>query len=384
MDGPHTDGGAGVVFDAEHLQRLFDALAGAGYRLIGPTVRDGALALDDVARVADLPRGWSAVEEKGASRLEPREKGAYFSLGLPAQSWKRYLSPPRERLWSAARAGGGFVLDEPPAAERPLAFVGVRPCDYRAILTLDAVFLRGACPDSLYAARRAGLFLAVVSCVEAGATCFCASLSTGPEAPPGADLALTEIVAGSRHVFVARAGTPRGADILAEIPHSAASSADVAEARAAVAHAAASQRRRIDTERLRDILYRRYDDPRWDALAARCLTCANCTLVCPTCFCSTVEDSTDLTGEHAERWRRWDSCFTLEFSYLHGGSIRQSARSRYRQWLVHKLAAWTDQFGMLGCVGCGRCITWCPVGIDLTEEVAALRRAEEERDHAHA
>jgi sulfhydrogenase subunit beta (sulfur reductase) len=108
-------------------------------------------------------------------------------------------------------------------------------------------------------------------------------------------------------------------------------------------------------------------------VASRCLGCANCTLACPTCFCASVSDTTDLEGETAARVRRWDSCFTLDHSYIHGGSVRASLRARYRQWLTHKLASWIDQFGVSGCVGCGRCITWCPVGIDITEEVAAIR-----------
>jgi sulfhydrogenase subunit beta (sulfur reductase) len=97
--------------------------------------------------------------------------------------------------------------------------------------------------------------------------------------------------------------------------------------------------------------------------------------VCPTCFCSTVEDVTDITGEHAERWQKQDSCFTMDFSFLHGGSVRASTRSQYRQWLTHKLATWIDQFDESGCTGCGRCITWCPVAIDLTEEVDAIRKS---------
>ena len=127
---------------------------------------------------------------------------------------------------------------------------------------------------------------------------------------------------------------------------------------------------------LQALLYRNYNNERWQDLAQRCLDCGNCTMACPTCFCSKVEDITDLTGDHAERWREWDSCFTMDFSYIHGGSVRATTRSRYRQWLVHKLATWLDQFGSSGCVGCGRCITWCPVGIDLTEEVRLIRGSE--------
>jgi sulfhydrogenase subunit beta (sulfur reductase) len=136
--------------------------------------------------------------------------------------------------------------------------------------------------------------------------------------------------------------------------------------------------RTMDTKGIKELLYRNYENPRWDDVAKRCLTCGNCTMVCPTCFCTTVEDITDLTGEHVERWRKLDSCFTMDFSYIHGGSVRSSPRARYRQWMTHKLATWIDQFGTSGCVGCGRCITWCPVGIDITEETGAIRDSEKE------
>jgi ferredoxin len=157
------------------------------------------------------------------------------------------------------------------------------------------------------------------------------------------------------------------------VPHREAEQTDIGRAEEIVAQTAAHMGRSMDTSGIKELLYRNLDHPRWDNVASRCLTCTNCTMVCPTCFCTTVEDTTDLTGERAERWRKWDSCFTMDFSYIAGGSVRSSAKSRYRQWMTHKLASWIDQFGTSGCVGCGRCITWCPVGIDITEEVRAIR-----------
>jgi sulfhydrogenase subunit beta (sulfur reductase) len=144
------------------------------------------------------------------------------------------------------------------------------------------------------------------------------------------------------------------------------------------ADAAARMGRVLETDALRDVLYASAESPRWDDVAARCLACTNCTLVCPTCFCTSVDDVTDLTATSTERHRVWDSCFSEDYSYLHGGSVRTSTASRYRQWMTHKLASWTDQFGTSGCVGCGRCITWCPAAIDITAEAAALR-AEQHR-----
>jgi ferredoxin len=135
--------------------------------------------------------------------------------------------------------------------------------------------------------------------------------------------------------------------------------------------------RSLDTENIRDLLFDNLEHPRWKEVADRCLSCANCTLVCPTCFCSSVTEVTDLTGDAVSRERQWASCFTLEHSQMHGANARPTTASRYRQWLTHKLAGWIDQFGTSGCTGCGRCITWCPVGIDITEEVAAIRQSPE-------
>jgi formate hydrogenlyase subunit 6/NADH:ubiquinone oxidoreductase subunit I len=240
----------------------------------------------------------------------------------------------------------------------------------------DKVFMHGAYTDPTYAARRQAAFIVAVNCGQAGGTCFCVSMQTGPKATGGFDLALTEILAAGRHDFVVDVGSDRGAAVMRDVPHRQAQTEESDAAERIVAHTARQMGRTLDTTGIKDLLYRNLEHPRWDEVAARCLSCANCTMVCPTCFCTTVEDVTDLTGQHAERWRTWDSCFTLDFSYLHGGSVRTSTRARYRHWLTHKLATWIDQFGTSGCVGCGRCITWCPVAIDITQEVQAIRQSD--------
>ena len=217
------------------------------------------------------------------------------------------------------------------------------------------------------------MFVVAVQCGQAGGTCFCVSMETGPRATEGYDLALTEIVGDGRHEFLGEVGTERGAEVMAEVASRAAGAADVETADAIIERTAASMGRRMDTEGLKELLDRNLEHPRWDEVSERCLSCGNCTMVCPTCFCTEVDDIGDLAGVEAGHVRRWDSCFNLEFTYVHGGSVRDSPRSRYRQWMTHKLATWHDQFGTSGCVGCGRCITWCPVAIDITEEAAAIR-----------
>jgi ferredoxin len=199
-------------------------------------------------------------------------------------------------------------------------------------------------------------------------------MGTGPRARSGFDLALTELVEDGRAFYVVESGSSRGAEILAEIEATPASSAETEAATRVTERTGSQMGRQLDTRGLPEMLAQSHHHRRWDEVARRCLACGNCTQVCPTCFCATVGDHLDLSGVSVERQRRWDSCFALDFSYIHGGSVRPSIRARYRQWLTHKLGTWHAQFGRSGCVGCGRCITWCPAAIDLTEEIPALRR----------
>jgi ferredoxin len=369
-----------AVIGPEALDDLIAALRARGYRVIGPAVRDGAIVYEELEHGDELPVGWTDRQDGGTYRLEPRGDKARFGYAVGPHSWKQFLFPPRIRLWQARQNGGAPELEEEALDPTPLAFLGVRSCELHAIAIQDRVFLDGSFADRDYAARRDGVFVVAVNCFQPGGTCFCASMGTGPKAEAGYDLALTEILAGEHRLLV-EVGSERGAEVLAQLPARPADESDLAAAAQVLEQSEASMGRRMDAGDLRDLLADNLEHPRWDEVAERCLSCANCTLVCPTCFCSTVEDATDITGDHAERWRTWDSCFSLEHSYIHGGSVRPSGRSRYRQWLTHKLGTWHDQFGTSGCVGCGRCISWCPVGIDITEEVAAIR-ATQEVDHA--
>jgi sulfhydrogenase subunit beta (sulfur reductase) len=354
------------------LDDLVAALRDRGFRVLGPTARDGAIVYDDLESADELPVGWTDEQEAARYRLVRRDDEARFGFAVGPHSWKQFLFPPRVQLWRARRRNGGFEVEEPARDERPLAMLGVRSCELHGIAIQDRVFLEGTYADADYAARRQDAFVVAVNCFEPGGTCFCVSMGTGPKAERGFDLALTEILAGE-HRFLVEAGSERGAELLEELPRRVATNADLREAESALAAAADRMGRSLDATDLPGLLARNLEHARWDDVATRCLSCTNCTLVCPTCFCSSVEDVTDLAGEQAERSRTWDSCFTVDHSYIHGGSIRPTGRSRYRQWLTHKFGTWHDQFGTSGCVGCGRCITWCPAAIDVTEELAAIR-----------
>lgn len=365
--------GRGVI-GRDGLEGLFRALSSRGYTVVGPTVRDGAIVYDGLSSTDDLPEGWGDEHEAGRYRLRRRDDMALFGYTLGSYSLRRFLQPP-ERLLFTARSGkrGLEIVPEDGEVQR-LAFLGVRPCEIRGIEILDRVLRGGDCRDPSYSARRERILIIAANCTEPGGTCFCLSMGTGPEARSGFDLLLTE-VAGERHYFLIEAGSERGREILCDLPLREASKEEVEEGRRLLVEARGRMGRSLETGRLKELLYDSYDHPYWDEVSKRCLACGNCTFVCPTCFCTTFEDRMDLMGR-AERWQRWDSCFTLDFTYIHGGSLRSSIRSRYRHWVTHKLGTWNDQFGMPGCVGCGRCITWCPVGIDITRVVEALREKE--------
>jgi len=364
------------VIEPEALEGLVVALRARGFTVVGPTAHNGAIVYEEIESASDLPIGWTDVQEAGTYRLERRDDDARFGYAVGPHSWKQFLFPPRVRLWRARRAGDEVEVEETPPEEGPFAFFGVRSCELHAIAIQDRVFIGGSYVDGDYAARREDAFVVAVNCFEPGGTCFCVSMGTGPKAEAGYDLALTEILDDGHRVLV-EVGTERGAEVLRELPRRPAADTDLSAAERAVTGAVDKMGRTLDVRDLRDLLAGTLEHPRWDDVAERCLTCGNCTLVCPTCFCSGVEDVTDLAGAESERYRSWDTCFSVRHSHIHGGDIRPSGRSRYRQWLTHKFASWQDQFGTSGCVGCGRCVTWCPVGIDVTAELAALRGGED-------
>lgn len=368
MDPPDTR-----VIDRPVLDALVDALQARGYAVIAPTVRSSSIELGELRSAADLAVGYGDDQEGGRYRLVRRDDAAVFGHTVGQSSWKQFLFPPTLRLWRGRRGDDGELEVDAPEDPPRYAFLGVRSCDLHAIAIQDRIFVGDRHVDRDYEARRRDTFVVAVNCGTAGGTCFCVSMDTGPKAAFGFDLALTELLDDAGHRFLVEVGSERGAEVLAELDSRAAAGDDERRAADVVARTVASMGRELDTTDIKGLLYGNWEHPRFDEVADRCLSCGNCTLVCPTCFCSTVEDVTDLAGAETERTRTWDSCFTLDHSYIHGGSVRDSGKARYRQWLTHKLASWIDQFGTSGCVGCGRCITWCPVAIDITEEAAAIR-----------
>jgi len=361
-----------VILELEGLQQLLVVLKNKGYTTLGPTISGRVIIYDELKSISDLPVGWNDVQEPGSYRLLRGANGSLFAYAVGPYSWKNFLHPSVVRLCQVQRDESGFKIVPSEESIPKYAFIGVRPCELKAVAIHDKVLSTAEYSDPPYHSRREKTFIVAANCTRPGGTCFCASLETGPKAESGFDVALTEIMDGKEHYFLAEVGNKRAVRILKDIPHREAGDEERTAAKNILEKAAKQMGRSLKTSNLRAIFDEYFEDPKWQEIAKRCLTCGNCTMVCPTCFCCNVEDANALDGAYAERWRRWDSCFSKDFSYIHGGSIRSSEYARYRQWLTHKLATWVDQFGTLGCVGCGRCITWCPVGIDLTEEAKSI------------
>jgi ferredoxin len=362
----------------DRLQALFDRLREQGYRCVGPRVRDGTVVYDDLTDASNLPVGIGARQAPGSYRLTHEGHSRCFAWANGPQALKPLLFAPRESLWRAVRHDDGRMRFEPTARQsRQLAVVGVRACDLAALTLQDAHFAADIA-DAGYASRRGGLLLIGVDCTHPADTCFCASTGDGPGIGSGADIALSELESG----FLVRPNSAAGALLCHALPLRDASDDELHTAAAELESARSKQHRRLPGRNLRDALFANLDHLRWNDVAGRCLSCGNCVAVCPTCFCSTEREEAAFDGSESTRVRLWDSCFSAEHSYLHGRLLRPDTRTRYRQWLTHKLGGWHDQYGRSGCVGCGRCITWCPVGIDISAEAAAICGETVEPDEA--
>jgi sulfhydrogenase subunit beta (sulfur reductase) len=349
------------------LASLVEALRDSGRRVIGPTIRDGAIVYDEIHSTADLPGGWKDEQSAGRYRLERRVDDQVFGYTVGPTSWKRFVFPPNLPISTAHRTAT-FGFDQPVPEVAPMAFLGVRACELAALGIEDRVFLGSQFTDEDFRARRAAAFIVAVQCTTSSSTCFCTSMGTGPEIRGGYDILLTEIEEG----FVIQAGSPEGAAIVARLPTRRPTHA---EAGAAVDNVEAVRTRLGDPMPIAGIderLKLQLDNPRWGQVAERCVECGNCTMVCPTCFCTSVIEKSDMDGKIASTERQWDSCFDVAFAKVAGGDFRARPRDRYRQWLTHKFSTWMDQLGSMGCVGCGRCITWCPTRIDAREELMAI------------
>ncbi len=364
------------IFQAMELNRLFDALHESGYDIVGPKYHNESIIYTYISSPHELPQGYTDEQAPQHYRLNKNGHNLYFNYAVGHQSWKKYFFPPQLQLFSTRKEGSQFKIIPVEHKIKPLALLGVRPCELSALHIQDRIFMEDEHTDPYYTEQREKSLVITVNCTRSASTCFCTSMGTGPRAASGYDISLTEVANDGTHYFLIDAKSEKGETIIkifaSKIPLTDANPEEIRTADELIEKNAASQTRSIDKDKMKGLLQSNAASSQWDEIATRCLSCANCTLVCPTCFCSTVDDVTELTGDHAERWRKWESCFTNEFSLIHHKPVRGSTKGKYRQWMTHKLDTWHDQFDSSGCVGCGRCITWCPVGIDITAEAARM------------
>lgn len=359
----------------DQFEQLLSRLKEAGYKLLGPTVRDEVIIYDELHTAQDLPIGWTDEQDPGRYRLKRRADNAYFGYNVGPHSWKQFLFPPKEKLWTAKRQANNklVVLQETVPPDEKMAFIGVRACEIQGLFVLDKVFNTAQAVYQQYQQRRENTFILAVNCTSVVNTCFCASMNSGPHVKEGYDLSLTEVVDEAQHYFLLVVGSEKAQALCRDLNLRAATRTEQELAYARVQQTVDQMVRKVDNGRVPEVLRNTLGSKQWDKVAERCINCANCTLACPTCFCSDTEEVVSVDGAQVDRWQHWESCFNLSHSYLHSGTVRSSASSRYRQWLTHKFGTWWDQFGVSGCIGCGRCITWCPVGIDVTEELQQLQ-----------
>lgn len=348
---------------------MLDYFKQNGYKCLAPHYQDDSINYAEITKASELPWGYIDEQQPGYYRVTKTDTKQAFSFTLPAASVKPMLFKAKENIWKVKRNDNGKLVFEPVVEFEKIAVFGIRPCDLRGIETQDRVFMQNSYNDIRYTKRRENQFIVAMNCTSAHYNCFCITLGDAPRADKGYDLAMTEIEQG----FVTEIGSDAGRKLLNYLKVPAASGAQVELALAGIINAGKMQHKKLPPiKEFEAKLVESPEHPQWEDAAKRCLSCGNCTNACPTCFCHTERDNPNVLGTETFHTREWDSCFSLEHSYTHGETYHGLPKYRYRQWLTHKFATWRDQFRVKGCVGCGRCVTWCPVKIDVVDEINAI------------
>jgi sulfhydrogenase subunit beta (sulfur reductase) len=288
------------------------------------------------------------------------------------ESPKSVFFPQREALFRyRAEKGKAEVKVPTDAGKGRVLLFGIRPCDARGLLLLDKVF-GGGCGDPYYTDKRNGTVVVSLGCADPNPSCFCLSMGGGPCSAEGSDVLLLDL--GDR--YLAEAVSEKGVALLEDKAFEESDGKSLSLAEKAKKQAEASMQPVAKKEKLEQELERLFSDPVWKDLAESCLSCGICTYLCPTCHCFDLCD--EAAGQAGERIRVWDSCqFPLFTQQASGFNPRPTVKERFRQRIMHKLSYLPKSQSMTGCVGCGRCVTECPVNLDIREVIVSLSEGNE-------
>lgn len=360
------------ILSKKQLKQLFALLKQEAFSLIGPVVKDGVISYEEVPVLEELASSVQDKQSPAFYSLKKTNKPYFFSYANGFSSLKKFFFPAQRELFSLKRdKNKRFNIFYPDKPNKKLAFFGIKPCDLAALVVQDKIFMEGDYQDIYYQNLRKNSFIVVANCTHPSENCFCTSFNTGPAVKnkESLDISLTEILEADKHYFIAEAFSERAREYFRKLKVPLAKEKDKKMFNKTIEKSARKIKKRVNEEEIKKFFPLSYENYYWREIGKRCLGCGNCTLVCPSCFCSTVLEKSNIGATEAERVKVWDSCFNVEFSYIHPAAVRKNIYSRYRQWLMHKFFNWYKQFKTSGCVGCGRCISWCPVGIDVRDEV---------------
>jgi len=331
----------------ESMDRLIESLS-SSHKVSGPIKKGVECAFEPVTAAKDL---W----------LD------YHTTILPP---KKFLIPPRETIFTFQ--GEKISKIEDLISGEKQILLGVHACDLSSFIFQDKVFL-GFRSDPRYLRRRNNFLIFALTCKKVYDTCFCQSMGTGPVAPPGYDVLMTDI--GGRYLI--EAATVEGQELLKPLGLPQATLEDFEAKRECLEILKGQFKRTIDRVRMVQLAYNSQEQSVWKKYGDICLACGQCAMVCPTCFCFDVRDKVDISLGSGERYREWDVCLLLEFAEVAlGGNFRAPRSARLRQFMCHNLSYGTMQYNMTKCVGCGRCIRACPVHIDITEIARELKEGQ--------